>query len=338
MRPKSRRFIACTVTALVVLGITAALPERGATRELLLAEPVHHVGFLPIYVAQHKGYFKDEGIDIKISVLAAGGFVNAVLSGDAFAYIASVDHNAFAHVKGKDIIAVSNLVARANIYMMARTDIAPMTGDLPSYLKGKRIAVGSYGGTPNNVLRYFLKKWKLDPREDVTLIEVGNSSIVPASIKAKQADLGVSSEPFITQLYKAGLWTQPIFNAGKELGPFVDTALSVRGDVIEKDPATVKGFVKAVVRGLIYTDTHRAEMLDFAKTEFPTASDDDLKASLDRSFADGLFSRDGYIPKESWATGETIVLDAGILKQHVSYDEVIDMRFVNDVRKELNLQ
>jgi NitT/TauT family transport system substrate-binding protein len=338
MRPKSRRLIACAVTALVILGITTALPEHGAARELLLAEPVHHVGFLPIYVAKHKGYFKDEGIEIKISVLAAGGFVNAVLSGDAFAYIASVDHNAFAHVKGKDIIAVSNLVARANIYMMARTDIAPMTGDLPSYLKGKRIAVGSYGGTPNNVLRYFLKKWKLDPREDVTLIEVGNSSIVPAGIKAKQADLGVSSEPFITQLYKAGLWTQPIFNAGKELGPFVDTALSVRGDMIEKDPATVKGFVKAVVRGLIYTDTHRSEMLDFAKTEFPTASDDDLKASLDRSFADGLFSKDGFIPKESWATGETIVLDAGILKQPVSYDEVINMRFVDEARKELNLQ
>ena len=177
--------------------------------------------------------------------------------------------------------------------MMARTDLPPFSGDFHSYLIGKRIAVGAYGGTPNNVLRYFLKKWNLDARQDVTLIEVGNSSIVPASIKAKQADLGVSSEPFITQLYKAGLWTQPIFNAGKELGPFTDTALSVRGDTVEKDRATVKAFVKAVVRGLVYTDTHRAEMLGFAMTEFPTASEDDLKASLDRSFADGIFSPDG---------------------------------------------
>jgi NMT1/THI5 like len=154
------------------------VPERAAARELLLAEPVHHVGFLPIYVARHKGYFKDEGINIKLAVLAAGGFVNAVLSGDAFAYIASVDHNAFARAKGMSLIAVSNLLGRANIYMMARTDIPPMTGDLTSYLNGKRIAVGAYGGTPNNVLRYFLKKWNLDPRKDVSLIEVGNSSIV----------------------------------------------------------------------------------------------------------------------------------------------------------------
>ena len=338
MRPKSRRLIAGAATALAILGMMAAVPECGAARELLLAEPVHHVGFLPIYVAQHKGYFKDEGIDIKILVMVSPGFINAVLTGDAFAFIGSVDHNAFAYTNGKALKAVSNLLGRANIYMMARTDIPPMTGDLPSYLIGKRIAVGAYGGTPNNVLRYFLKKWNLDPRKDVTLIEVGNSSIVPASIKSKQADLGVSSEPFITQLYKAGLWTQPIFNAGKELGPFTDTALSVRGDMIEKDRVTVRGFVKAVVRALIYTDTHRAEMLNFAKTEFPTAREEDLKASLDRSFADGIFSTDGFITKESWVTGEAIVREAGILKQPVSYDEVIDMRFVNEVRKELNVQ
>ena len=87
------------------------------------------------------------------------------------------------------------------------------------------------------------------------------------------------------------------------------------------------------MRGLVYVDTHRDEMLTFAKAEFPTASDEDLKASLDRSFADGLYSTDGFIPQESWTTGETIVLEAGILKEHVSYDQVIDMRFVNDVQE-----
>jgi NitT/TauT family transport system substrate-binding protein len=325
--------------ALIVLAISSLTDrQHAAAKELLLAEPVHHVGFLPVYVALRKGYFKDEGIDLKIAVMVSPGFINAVLSGDAFAYIASVDHNASAHVNGKDIMAVSNLVARANIYMMARTDIPPMTTDLPSYLRGKRIAVGYYSSTPNNVLRYFLKKWSLEPGKDVTLIEVGNSSIVPATVRAKQADLGVSSEPFITQLHRDGIWSQPILNSSRELGPFVDTALSVRRDVMEKDPATVKALVKALVRGLAYTDSHRGEMLDFAKSEFPTASADDIKASLDRSFADGLFSTDGFIAKESWTNAEAVARQAGILKQPVSYDEVIDMRFVNEVRGELGIR
>ena len=111
MRLQARRLVFIAV-GLASLWVTPAVPERAAARELLLAEPVHHVGFLPIYLARQKGYFKDEGIDIKLAVLAAGGFVNAVLSGDAFAYIASVDHNAFARAKGMSLIAVSNLLGR----------------------------------------------------------------------------------------------------------------------------------------------------------------------------------------------------------------------------------
>jgi len=337
IRQTMSRSLLAGMLAVLVIGLNVARPERGAARELLIAEPVHHVGFLPLYVARHKGYFKDEDIDVKITVMVSPGFVNAVVAGDAFAFIGSVDHNAFAKTNGKNLVAVSNLLGRANIYMMARTDIAPFSGELADYLKGKRIAVGAYGGTPNNVLRYFLRKWNLDPRKDVTLIEVGNSSIVPASIKSKQADLGVSSEPFITQLFKQGLWTQPIFNAGRALGPFVDTAMSVRGDMIEKDPAAVKGIVRALVRALVYVNAHPAEMLEFARTEFPTASADDLKASLDRAFADGIYSSDGFIVPESWTTGETIVLEAGILKHPVGYDEVINMRFVNEVKRELKI-
>src|SRR5262245_21688847 len=106
--PKSRRLIAGAFTSLAILSLTSALPERSAARELLLAEPVHHVGFLPIYVARHKGYFKEEGIDIKIAVMVSPGFVNAVLTGDAFAFIGSVDHNRFARVNRKDRTAVTN--------------------------------------------------------------------------------------------------------------------------------------------------------------------------------------------------------------------------------------
>jgi len=91
------------------------------------------------------------------------------------------------------------------------------------------------------------------------------------------------------------------------------------------------------MRGLVYVNTHQAEMLDAAKAEFPTAAPQDLQASLTRSFADGIFSADGFIPPEAWDTGEAVIRQAGILKAPVAYGEVIDMRFVADVQRELNL-
>ena len=329
--------IGCSILcALICVSVLIAAPGSGAARELLLAEPVHGVSFLPVYVARQQGYFKEEGIDLAISTMSGAAFVSAVLTGQAFAFLGSVDHNAFAKANGKDLKAVSNLVARANIYLMARTDLMPVNTDMAAFLKGKRIAVAAYGRTPNNMLRYLLTKWGLEPGKDVTLVEV-DSNVVPITVGAKQADVGVSQEPFISMAIKQGIWGQPIYDVAKELGPYADTAVSVRGDSIEKEPALVKALVKAVVRGLVYTDKHRGEMVAFAKSEFPTASQEELEASLDRSFADEVFSTDGFIPREAWTTGEAVVRQGGVLKQSVSYDEVIDMRFVKEVQKELGI-
>ena len=107
---------------------------------------------------------------------------------------------------------------------------------VPTFLKGKRIATQTYGRTPSNVLRYFLNNWKLEPGKDVTLVEV-DSHVVPATVRARQADAGTSSEPFISQAKKQGVWGDPIFNTAKELGPYADTAVSVRGDSLKESEA-----------------------------------------------------------------------------------------------------
>jgi NitT/TauT family transport system substrate-binding protein len=321
----------------LALAASAFLPVRSGAKELVLAEPVHYVGFLPVYVALKRGYFKDEGIDLKISTMQGSAMVPSVASGNAFALTASVDRNAEAKLAGKVIKAVVNLDARANIYLMARRDLMPVKGSLADFLRGKRIAVTAFGGTPNNMLRYLLNQWKLVPGKDVTLVEVNAQPVVLATVAAHQADVGVSAEPFISKGVSQGVWGEPIY-AAKDLGPYADTAISVSGDNIKNDPKLVHGLVKAVIRGLLFTNGHAAEMLVFAETEFPTASAADLKASLDRTFADHIYSSDGFIPPEAWTLGEAVVRLAGVLKQPVSYDEVVDMQFVRDVQKELKIK
>jgi NitT/TauT family transport system substrate-binding protein len=324
------------LAGMAIATIIAMGPQSAPAEEIVITEPVHGVSFLPVYVAQKKGYFKDEGIEVKLVTMTGAAFVNAVITGQAFAFLGSVDHNAFAKVNGKDLKAVSNLVAHANIYIMARLDLMPLTTDVPTFLKGKRIATQTYGRTPHNVLRYFLNKWKLEPGKDVTLIEV-DSHVVPVTVKARQADAGTSAEPFISQAKKQGIWGDPIFNSAKELGPYADTAVSVRGDSIEKDPKLTRGLVKAVMRGLVYVNAHKNEMVEFSKGEFPTASEEDLKAALNRAFEDQIFSTDGFIPQQAWTTGEAVVRLANILKEPVAYDAVIDMRFVKELQKELGI-
>jgi NitT/TauT family transport system substrate-binding protein len=329
-----RKFLQSTAT----VGLALAAPPmtaRAAAKELLVAEPVHSTGYLPMYIAMAKDYFAESNIVVKILTIETGsGHTNAVLSGQAFAFIGGPEHNAFAKAKGAELRAVVHCVDRGNVYLCAAKGHDPKDTNWPAYFKGKTIAVGPFGGTPNSIMRYLLGKWKLDAKRDVTLIEVPNSA-VPAAVRGGQAVIGNSTEPMITQGIQSGLWSEPFFNVPKELGPYAYSTINVRLDSIQKDPETVKGFVKGMVKGLKFLYANPSESAEIAKKQFPTMPLEDLKATMDRSFADQMWSKDGMISKAAWDTGSSVVREAGILKSDVKYEEIIDMSFVESVRASL---
>ena len=95
-----------------------------------------------MYIAMAKGYFAEADIDVKIvTIETGGGHTNAVLSGQAFAFIGGPEHNAFAKAKGAELRAVVNCVDRGNVYFCAaKGQRARRTSDWPAYFKGKTIA------------------------------------------------------------------------------------------------------------------------------------------------------------------------------------------------------
>jgi NitT/TauT family transport system substrate-binding protein len=326
-----RRFL----TATGAFGLAFAsrpLPGRAAAREIVVAEPQHGTGYLALYVGMAKGYFAEADLAVRILTIENGaGHTNAVLSGQAFAFIGGPEHDAFAKLKGAELRAVVHCVDRGNVYYCAAKGQEPNGADWPSYFKGRKIAVGPYGGTPNSITRYLLKKWNLDVKSDVTLLEMPTSA-VPAAVKSGQAQIGVSNEPMITQGIRQGFWSEPFYSIPKELGPYAYSTLNVRLNSVQKEPELVRAFVRGMIKGLQFVYAEPDESAELAKRQFPTMPLDDLKATLDRSFADEMWSKDGLISRQAWDTGKAVVMDAGILKTDVKYDEIIDMSFVESVK------
>jgi NitT/TauT family transport system substrate-binding protein len=324
-----RRTFLGSVGSLGLAAVARPHVARAAAREIVVTEPVHSTGYLPLYVGMAKGYFGD----VKVRVLTienGAGHTNAVLAGQAFAFVGGPEHCAYAKIKGAELRAVVNCVDRGNIYYCAGTGAQPTGTDWSAYFKGKTISVGSPGGTPNSITRYLLKKWKLDPQRDVTLMEVANSAVL-AVVRGHQAQIGVATEPFVTQGVRQSIWGEPFFNVPKELGPYAYSTLNVRLETIQKEPELVRTFVRGMVEGLKFTYANPAEASAIAKGQFPTMPLEDLRATLDRSFKDEMWSKDGMISPQSWATAKAVVRDAGILKADVPYEAIIDMSFVKSV-------
>src|SRR5258708_6967093 len=263
-----RKFLGSTASLALAMAAPPIVP-RAAAHAFRGAEPVHSTGYLPMYIAMANGYFAESDINVKIVTIENGsGHTNAVLSGQAFAFIGGPEHNAFAKLKGAELRSVVHCVDRGNVYICARKGQEPKNTDWPGYFKGKSIALGPFGGTPNSITRYLLGKGNLDPKRDVTLNEMPNSA-APAGVRGGQATIGVTTEPMIMQGMRIGLWGEPFFNVPKELGPYAYSTINIRQESIQKQPDVVRGFVRGMMKGLkyLYADKDGVKILQARSEE-----------------------------------------------------------------------
>lgn len=310
--------------------------SSGPLKQITIAEPVHLIGYLPLYMAQREGYFKEQGLEVKIISAAGGTHVTAVVSGSAWGVIGGVDSIALGNVGNSDpVTAFCNVVNRANVYLFAAKGLAPASGsnaDLKTFLKGKKIIAGRYGGSPDLLTRYLLLNLGLDPAKDVTLVENSDASTVNAMMKSGVGQIGNGAEPQIIEGISQGISGEPFYKF-PDMGDFSYSVMSAKKSTLQNDSATVQAFTNAVVKALKVVQSDKALAKKDLKLEFPTLSDEDIQASLDRAYADKLWSPDGLISKKAVENDMDMLIKTGIYKSSYSYDTLVNMQFVNKVKK-----
>ena len=311
--------------------LTAPALAQDSLTPIVVAEPVHLIGYLPLYVAIHEGYFADEGLDVSVVQATGGAHVTAVVSGDAFAAIGGVDSYNFANQGNDDpILAIVNCVNRANVYLFARTGLAPASDqpeDMAAFLQGKIIIAGRYGGSPNVLTRYLVKSVGLDPEKDVTLLENADASTVTAMLQYGQGDIGNGGEPQISEGVTTGIFEEP-FVKFPDLGDYAYSVIGVRKSSIEQQPELCASFVRAMLRALQTVQEDRTIAEKVLQLEFPTLSEEGRKAALDRAYEDQLWSVDGFISQQAVDTCMEVLTISGLFEGEWDYQRMVDMRFV----------
>lgn len=324
------RLLCLTLSLLLILPAAFAESPTAELTPITVAEPVHLIGYLPLYVAIHEGYFAEEGLDVSVVQATGGAHVTAVVSGDAFAVIGGVDSYNFANQGNADpIIAIVNCVNRANVYLFARKGLIPGE-NMADFLKGKTIIAGRYGGSPNVLTRYLVKSVELDPDTDVTLLENADASTVTAMLKYGQGDIGNGGEPQISEGVTAGIFEEP-FVAFPDLGDYAYSVIGVKQSAIEGQSDLCAAFVRAMVKALKVVQEDRATAEKVLLLEFPTLTDEGRKAALDRAYEDNLWSVDGFISQEAVDTCMEVVSVSGLYEGTWDYEKMVDMSFVEDL-------
>jgi NitT/TauT family transport system substrate-binding protein len=189
-----------------------ANPTSTAPAEL----QVVHVGqvvlpiFAPLYVADAKGYFKDEGIKLDLQSVQSGSVaVPLAANGQLDVVVAGFSAGLFSAIStGLDIKVVGSMGVSDGT-TKSPTDLVSSKGITSiAALKGKKIgAAGGVGATGAYLLSLALQTAGLTVK-DVTVVNLGNPDM-PAALANGSIDAGLMSAPFSTNATAAGgvsLW------------------------------------------------------------------------------------------------------------------------------------
>ena len=127
------------------------LPVNGA-EEIKIASTGAGLSTLPLEIAARKGFFRDEGFDVLTITMRTNIAVNALLT-RSVEYATPSTSAIKAASAGLPVKTVAVLLGRPDYFLTVKPDVRTLRD-----LKGKRIAIGSFGAAADLALRTVAKQ------------------------------------------------------------------------------------------------------------------------------------------------------------------------------------
>jgi NitT/TauT family transport system substrate-binding protein len=213
--------------------------------------------YLPLTLTERLGYFKDEGLNVRISDFPGGTrSLEAVVGGSADVVSGSYEHTI--NMQSKKIFFQAFVLAGASPQIsigIATPKAAAFKG--PADLKGMKVGVSAPGSSTNMVVNFFIAKGGLKPA-DISIIGTGAGAPVIAALDQGRVDVLSQTDPVMTMLEKEGKLkiiaetrtpegTEKLFG-----GPMPAASLYAPVEFLKKYPNTVQALTNATVRTLIW--------------------------------------------------------------------------------------
>ena len=168
--------------------LSFSLPHGGlhaqtALRKVRMGIQSTNIGFLPFHVAYHKGFYREQGIDLETIFMSTAAVNTAFMRGD-LDYSAAVNGIIQTIVRGAALKVLACVVERPIQSFIARKEIRA-----PQDLKGKKIAGSTAGGTATLMADLALKNFGFEPGRDVAIVPLRENRLTALDSGAVDAAL-----------------------------------------------------------------------------------------------------------------------------------------------------
>jgi NitT/TauT family transport system substrate-binding protein len=320
--------ILCCIAILAANGLLGlAAPAQTPLKKLRLGIAATSVGFLPIYAAHQKGFYKDEGIDLEIILMSLAAANNAFFKGE-IEYSAGLTGLALAATRNYPAKILIFTIVKPLQSFVSRKDIKE-----PRDLKGKKVAGSSPGGSATILAYQALKHFGLEAGKDVQVLPMGGSGAGRlAVLEQGVVDAALLSVPeniiAVNKGYNELIFLGDVVN-------FPQNGFGASVARIQQQPDEVYRMVRATLRGLQFVtdEANREQARDIMMKQW-RVSDQKLAAEMLGYLKRGL-AKDAVISPQAVQYFIDLTRETSNVAQSISSAQVVDFSFLEKARRDL---
>jgi NitT/TauT family transport system substrate-binding protein len=282
---------------------------------------------MPFYVAQERGFFRDEGLDVNLIVMGAP-VANLALIGQNVDFSSVPTAALSAMLRGAPLRVIFNAFYRPLVWLYSKVEIRSV-----KELKGKRVGVAGIGSGPDHLLRELLRQNGMDPGRDVTILGLGVQSNLYTALSTGNIDASVFVIPWNFTAGDAGFF---------ELVSFVhhDTvqfqgSVVVRDELMRTDSQVVEKFVRGTIKGLLYSKTNRSGTISILARNLKV---DEKTAAKIYDIGKSAMTVDGSVDESAQKKALDFVARVQGLKDPGPVEKFFDFSLARKVSEQLQTQ
>ena len=320
--PRSCCYLSIAVALL--LGASRARAEKIRT-----AIPQANLNYLSIYVADAKGFFKDEGLENETVVISGPLSIAALLSGDVD-YSGAGGSGMRAALKGAPLKGIYFQSEKVTFYLVADPSIKTAAD-----LKGKKVAIGSAGDTQDRMITMFAERGGVTSKEIMRIAVGADTSTRILTIKSGNAQATTVDPGGLVFAQKEGLVSLGFLG---DLFPMPFQGFVATEKNIRDNPAQIKRWLKGAIRGLMFVRDRPEEAVDLGikKLQLGNAT----RAMVVEGTKNYVRALPPGVPGLPTAEGIKNFLEYDIkipmqIKEDIPPERLLHLQLVEEVKKEL---
>ncbi len=292
---------------------------------------VHTIEFAGFYSAVERGYYEDEGLEVRLEeggIDESGNYIDPlqqVLNGETDFGVFGADQLILARGSGNPVVAIATIYQRSPLALASLAESGIQT---PQDLAGKKVAL-AFGSVEEETFKALLSSQGIEESE-VTIVQSDHTldALTTGEVDAQMAF--VTNE--VVALKQQGFETNVILPSDYGIDVYSNVIFTTE-EMIQNQPDLVEKFLRATMRGYeeAMSDPKHAAQLSVEWNEDLTVENEQASMQASLPLIKPAGSQPGMMTDEAWEKAHQFVLDQEMMEGSVNISDAYTLSFLNKV-------